>query len=203
MLQHLREHAGLPAGGALLDYYIDVGDRVRVIVLDLVRREGGSGGIVHPGQAAWLAEQLGAAGDRWVLVFSHQPLTSTAGAQALLELLDGHPRVLAAIWGHTHRNRIVPRPSAGGGYWLISTASLIDYPQQARAVRVLETAGGGAALQTWMIDHVPGGVHGLGDISRELAYLDAQGGRPQGFAGGALDRNVTLYRRPPANTVYQ
>jgi hypothetical protein len=46
-----------------------------------------------------------------------------------------------------------------------------------------------------MIDHVPGGVRGLGDISRELAYLDAQGGRPQGFAGGRLDRNVTLYRR--------
>lgn len=203
VLQRLREHAGLPAGGALLDYYIDVGDRVRVIVLDLVRREGGSGGIVHAGQASWLAEQLGAAGDRWVLVFSHQPLTSTAGAQALLELLDSHPRVLAAIWGHTHRNRIVPRPGAGGGYWLISTASLIDYPQQARAVRVLETAGGGAALQTWMIDHVPGGVHGLGDISRELAYLDAQGGRPQGFAGGALDRNVTLYRRGPASTVSQ
>jgi hypothetical protein len=101
--------------------------------------------------------------------------------------------VLAAISGHTHRNRIVPRPGRGGGYWLISTASLIDYPQQARVLRVCETAAG-AALQTWMLDHVPGGVAGLGDISRELAYLDAQGGRPQGFAGGPLDGNVTLYR---------
>jgi hypothetical protein len=34
----------------------------------------------------------------------------------------------------------------------------------------------------------------LGDISRQLAYLDARGGRPQGFAGGRLDQNVTLYR---------
>jgi 3',5'-cyclic AMP phosphodiesterase CpdA len=196
VLQRLREHAQLPAGGPLLDYHVDVGERVRVLVLDLVRRAGGSGGIVHPGQAAWLADQLGAAGDRWVLVFSHQPLTSTAGAQALLEPLDRHPRMLAAVSGHTHRNRIVPRPGAGGGYWLIGTASLIDYPQQARALRVVETSGGGVALQTWMIDHVPGGVHGLGDISRELACLDAQGGRPQGFAGAAVDRNVTLYRRP-------
>ncbi len=89
----------------------------------------------------------------------------------------------------------MPRAGAGGGYWLISTASLIDYPQQARALRVLATAGSDAALRTWMIDHVPGGVRGLGDISRELAYLDAQGGRPQGFAGGSLDCNVTLYRR--------
>ncbi len=46
-----------------------------------------------------------------------------------------------------------------------------------------------------MLDHVPGG---LGDVSRELSYLDAQGGRPQGFAGGPLDRNVTLYKAPVA-----
>jgi hypothetical protein len=43
-----------------------------------------------------------------------------------------------------------------------------------------------------MLDHVFLGR--LGTISRQLAYLDAQGGRPQGFIGGRLDRNVTLYR---------
>jgi hypothetical protein len=42
-----------------------------------------------------------------------------------------------------------------------------------------------------MLDHVPSR---LGGISRELAFMDAQGGRPQGFAGARLDRNVTLYR---------
>jgi hypothetical protein len=100
--------------------------------------------------------------------------------------------VIAALSGHTHRNLIRPRFSPAGGYWLISTASLIDYPQQARALRVLATREGGVAIQTWMLDHVfPGD---LGTISRGLAYLDAQGGRPQGFAGGRLDRNVTLYR---------
>ena len=31
----------------------------------------------------------------------------------------------------------------------------------------------------------------------ELAYIDAQGGRPQGFLGTRLDGNVTLYRRAP------
>jgi hypothetical protein len=50
------------------------------------------------------------------------------------------------------------------------------------------------ALQTWMLDHVPGE---LGDVSRELAYLDAQGGRPQGFAGNPRDRNVTLFKAAP------
>jgi 3',5'-cyclic AMP phosphodiesterase CpdA len=185
--------AGGGGGGGYLDYHFDVGPRVRVLVLDLARREGGSGGLVHAGQPAWLAAQLSGAGDRWVLVFSHQPLESSSGGGDLLALLDRAPRVLAAICGHTHRNSIRPRSGPGGGYWLIETASLIDYPQQARALRVRATSAG-AALETWMLDHVPGDVQGLGDISRELSYLDAQGGRPQGFAGGRLDRNVILYR---------
>ncbi|HEX4110195.1 MAG TPA: metallophosphoesterase, partial [Solirubrobacteraceae bacterium] len=86
-----------PGSGPLLDYALDVGDALRVIVLDLVRRGGGSGGLVHPGQPAWLAAQLAGAGDRWVLVFSHQPLDSSADGPALLSVLDRSPRVLAAV----------------------------------------------------------------------------------------------------------
>ena len=33
--------------------------------------------------------------------------------------------------------------------------------------------------------------------SRELAYLDAQGGRPQNFAGAKQDRNVRLFTTVP------
>jgi hypothetical protein len=102
--------------------------------------------------------------------------------------------VIAAINGHTHRNQIRPRITAAGGYWLITTASLIDYPQQARALRIHATEGGGVAIQTWMLDHVFPGR--LGTIARELSYLDAQGGRPEGFAGTAADRNAVLYRAP-------
>jgi len=192
-LHSLRAAAGLPGGAPLLDYTFDVGEHVRVLVLDLVRREGGSGGLVHDSQPRWLQRQLALAGRRWLLVFTHQPLTSTTGGHDVLSLLDVHPRVLAAVSGHTHKNKITPRAAPGGGYWLISTASLIDFPQQARALRVRATAHG-AAIETWMLDHVPGGVAGLGDVSRELSCLDAQGGRPQGFAGGALDRNAVLYR---------
>jgi len=187
----LRAASALGRGGsARLDYSFDLGDRVRLIVLDLVRRAGGSDGLVAPGQPAWLEDQLARARKRWVIVVTHHPLTNSVGGEGLLEIIDRHPRVLAAIFGHTHHNRIEPRPGAGGGYWLIGTGSMIDYPQQARAIRVFATADGGAALQTWMLDHAPGG---LGDISRELAFLDAQGGRPQDFAGTPRDRNATLF----------
>ncbi|MGH7289591.1 MAG: metallophosphoesterase family protein [Myxococcota bacterium] len=194
VLAQLRRGASLSGGGALLDYTFDLGPKLRVIVLDLVRREGGSDGLVHAGQSAWLARQLARAGERWVLVVTHQPLTNSVGGAGVLALLDRHPRVVAVLSGHTHENKIEPRHGPGGGYWLISTASLIDYPQQARALAFRETAGGGVALQTWMLDHVP---TELGDISRELSYIDAQGGRPQAFAGSKRDRNVTLFKPPP------
>ena len=149
---------------------------------------------MHPDQPAWLERQLAGSGERWVLVVSHQPLASSQGGSEILALLDAHPRVLAALSGHTHHNRIAARRTATGGYWLISTASLIDFPQQARALRVMATADGGAAIATWMLDHVFPGT--LGTTSRGLAYLDAQGGRPAGLSGGRLDRNVTLYVAP-------
>src|SRR5207248_10576247 len=77
MLAQLRAASAIRgAGGPLLDYSFDVGERVRAIVLDLVRREGGSGGLVHPSQTRWLEHELARAGRRWVLLFSHQPLTS-------------------------------------------------------------------------------------------------------------------------------
>ena len=178
-----------PGTSGSLDYAVDVGREVRLVVLDLARRAGGSGGLVRPDQPGWLAGQLVGAEQRHVIVISHQPLASSEGGDSILSLLDGNPRVIAVLAGHTHRNSIEPRAH----YWLINTASLIDYPQQARALRVVRTAGGGIAIETWMLDHTGSE---LGAISRQLAYLDAQGGRPKGFAGGRLDRNVTLYRAP-------
>jgi hypothetical protein len=71
---------------------------------------------------------------------------------------------------------------------------VIDDPQQSRALRLLATKNSGVAIQTWMLDHTFPGE--LGTISRQLAYLDAQGGRPGGFAGRRLDRNATLHREP-------
>ena len=190
--------AGGPAtairAGERLDYVVDVGSRLRLIVLDIVRRNGGSGGAVDPSQPAWLERGLTAAGDRWVIVVTHQPIASSVGGGRLLSVMDRAPRLIAALNGHIHRNEIRPRPTAAGGYWLITTASLIDYPQQARALTVQATRDGGVAIRTWMLDHVDEPL-GLGRISRQLAYLDAQGGRPQMFAGTPADRNVVLHRR--------
>jgi hypothetical protein len=92
------------------------------------------------------------------------------------------------VAGNRHRNTVEPR----GAYWLVGTSSLADFPQQSRMFRLRE-AGDGVALETWMVDH---DGRGLAGTARELAYLDAQGGRPQGFAGRPEDRNARLFVHP-------
>jgi hypothetical protein len=186
----LRAASGHGGSGPRMDDAFDVGRDARVIVLDTVRRDVGSGGVLAPAQVRWLNAQLAAAGARRVVVVSHQPLTKVDGGQAALQALDGDPRVVAALAGDSHRNRIVARQTRAGGYWLVQTAALADYPQQARVLRLRATAGGGTVLETWMLDTA---ADLLADTARELAYLDAQGGRPQHEAGTRLDRNVRLY----------
>jgi hypothetical protein len=119
------------------------------------------------------------------VVFTHNPLESSDGGAAGLAALDADRRVVAVVAGNRHRNTITRH----GRLWLIGTSSLADWPQQARMFRLRAAAGGGAVLETWMVDHDGGGVAG---ISRQLAYLDAQGGRPAGDAGRPADRNVIL-----------
>jgi 3',5'-cyclic AMP phosphodiesterase CpdA len=186
LVRRLRRAAGIGGRGPLLDYAFDLGPSVRGIVLDTARRGVGSEGIVRPEQLVWLRRRLAGAGRRWVLVFSHQPLPPAA-----LAVLDGDRRVVAAVSGHTHRNSILPRRTRAGGYWLVSTASLIDFPQQVRAFRLARSADGGLVLQTWLLNTDPS-VR-LAKVARQLAYDDYQGGRPQGFAGTRRDRNASLY----------
>ena len=176
-----------PGRDGRLDYTFDIGPSARAIVLDAVDREGGSRGRVLATQLGWLRDELARAGERSVVVFSHQPLDASDGGEAALQVLDRSPRVVAAIAGHRHRNRITPRRE--GGYWLIETSALADHPQQTRAFR-LRRAPRGVVLETWMLDH---DGRGLAGAARELAFLDAQGGRPRGLSGAVGDRNARLY----------
>jgi 3',5'-cyclic AMP phosphodiesterase CpdA len=181
------------AGRTRLDYAIELGPDARALVLDTADRQGGSRGRLAPAQLAWLRAQLGTLGGRALLVFAHNPLDNTDRGEEALRALDATPGVVAVINGNGHRNRITPRRTARGGYWQIATASLADFPQQVRALRLRRSTTGGYVLETWMLDHDGAGLAGT---ARELAYLDAQGGRPRHFAGSPADRNARLHIAP-------
>jgi metallophosphoesterase (TIGR03767 family) len=132
-----------------------------------------------------------------------------------------HPTVVGFITGHEHQNRIraVPRsgvdgdPASGradGGFWQVTTASHIDWPQQSRLLDLVDNGDGSLSLWGTILDHDapanPGSATGasatqLASISRELAYNDpdAENGEDgRGDArGGEGDRNVELVVRDP------
>ena len=137
-IDRLRAASGHGGTGPRLHYAFDVGSELRVIVLDLTRRDEGSKGDVDATELAFLRAQLAQPTQRRIIVATHQPLQNSTGGDTAFALLDSDPRVVAVMSGDTHHNRIAPH----GSYWLIQTASLADYPQQARALTLVKTKSG-------------------------------------------------------------
>ncbi len=181
----------------LLAYHRTVAPGIVLIALDTANRIGGAEGVIPPIEIDWLRETLLAAEGSRILIASPTALEDTDGGGSALALIDAAAGVVAVLSGDTHRSLITPRQTASGGYWLIRTPSLVDFPQQARAFRLVELTDGRVALDTWLVDHAgaPGapGYLGLAGISRALAELDFQGGRPKRHAGRREDRNVRLF----------
>lgn len=219
--EHLAS-AGLPRGHGFSDraardgrawYAFDVSS-LRCLMLDTVNRNGGWQGSLDAEQFAWLDEQLREArrlGARGCVLFSHHPLDALtnrwspdggtrAGADEVGRLIGEAGNVIAWINGHDHVNRVLARPAAGGGaWWEITTASHIDWPQQARVVEIATDEAGRLFIACTSLDHRgltdprPGALADpltLAGWSRELSANQWQPVRKaQGTAG---DRNVLL-----------
>jgi 3',5'-cyclic AMP phosphodiesterase CpdA len=170
---------------------------VVLVALDTADRAGGADGVLPDDELRWLARTLAVQRGERILVASPTPLELTRGGEQALALLDRTPRVVAVLAGDTHRALITPRRAPNGGYWLVRCPSLADYPQEARFLRLVELADGRAALETFLVDQAgrrgAAGYLGLAGTSRDLAFLDPQGGRPAGDAGTPADRNATLF----------
>jgi metallophosphoesterase (TIGR03767 family) len=226
--QYVREHfrtAGLPAGHGYsrrnaeqgTAYYGFDHGAVRCIVLDTVNPHGGWHGSLDATQASWLAAELTACASRPVVLFSHHPLETMVNdlrppgadrrilAAELQELLLAHPCVVAWLNGHTHEHNIraVTDRSGSAGFWQVTTASHIDWPQQGRVVELLAIDGALVIACTVIDSAAPAGYRDtestadLAALSRELSANDwqlrdqitAEGGSG---AGTAADRNVVL-----------
>jgi metallophosphoesterase (TIGR03767 family) len=139
-----------------------------------------------------------------------------AGRKTVRALLAGTPNVIAYVAGHTHANRVdFYRGHRGHGFWQITTASHIDWPQQSRTVEVMDNRDGTLSLFGTMLDSAapaaapaPGdatlfSTEQLASLARTLAFNDPQREGLEGSSGDASkrgrrsDRNVELLLRDP------
>ena len=179
------------------------------LMLDTVNPEGGWQGSLDREQFSWLEATLQAGSSRWTdpdgtmhrsnradrlfVLCSHHPLEtlinpwSVAGVTRVLApqveaLLRRFPNIVAWVNGHTHRHRVasICTGAAGnGGFWQITTASHIDWPQQSRVVEIgFDQATTQLVIATTTVDHVGrvdprsgslGDIETLAGWSRELA----------------------------------
>ena len=139
-----------------------------------------------------------------------------AGARPLRRLLTRSRNVVAYVAGHTHANAIrFFRGPRAGGFWEITTASHIDFPQQSRLLELMDNRDGTLSIFATMLDSAaptaapaPGDAAGLDreelvSLSRALAFNDPQREGAEGTGNAALkqgtrkDRNVELVLRDP------
>ena len=224
---HIREHfqsAGQPAGHGYTArnvadgtaYYAFDHGVIRCVVLDTVNHHGGWQGSIDETQLRWLEAELAASAARPVVLFSHHPLETMVNdtrppgadrrvlADEMRAMLLAYPCVVAWLNGHTHVHAVsAVTDGDGGGFWQITTASHIDWPQQARIVEFLATSTG-LAIGCTVIDSAAAATYqgsadpaDLAALARELAANDWQvrdviTAETGAGAGTATDRNVVL-----------
>ncbi|NJQ03871.1 TIGR03767 family metallophosphoesterase [Streptomyces zingiberis] len=191
-----------------LYYSFRIADGVLGISLDTTDDGGHYEGSLGTAQLRWLERTLKGHRDDHVLVFSHhtgatmrnlrpdpaRPDEKRHGGEELLAVLSRHPNVRAWINGHSHKNDITPR----GGFWEVSTASHVDFPQLARVIELVDNQDGTLSLFTtcleaaapYRADPADLSAPGLAALYRELS-LNAPGARP-GLEGEPGDRNTEL-----------
>lgn len=198
-----------------------IGTRLRVFGLDTCNTTLGADGAVPQQQFDWLRAGLADAQSKQqlALVLSHHnSLTLNNGAQPVfgedqplihadefIAMLHQFPNMIAWLNGHTHNNTITAHPNPlGGGFWEITTASCIDFPQQQQMVEIVDNRDGTMSIFTTVVDHLsaaqwePGDFSqtGLASLSRELASNDFTE-NPMMRRGAAKDRNTELLLPAP------
>jgi metallophosphoesterase (TIGR03767 family) len=227
---HRTRGVGFPNTGSSngADYIHDL-EFVRVIVLDTNHPHGHYEGSLGISQLAWLDDRIRET-DKWVVLATHHGLESLTNttpssdatneamsdeervlAAAVADVLHRHDRVLAWLSGHRHYHRVVhqPHPEArNAGFWEITTASIIDWPSQARAVEIVQHSVGSIVIICTPIDHdgdlVPGSeaagsLAGIAGLHRELAGNLVGPGAPARLArlsGSAEHQACVLGVRP-------
>ena len=199
----------------------DMTPYLRVFGLDTCNLAAGADGAVPQDQFDWLQaqlEQCQTQGRLAIICSHHNSLTLENGAtpvtggqplihaEEFIDMLLRYPVCIAWLNGHTHINTLTPHLREGGvgGFWEITTASCVDFPQQQQLVELIDNRDGTLSIFVTALDHAapptwtPGDLTqvGLASLSRELS-ANAWLADPALRAGSPLDRNVELVMPAP------
>ncbi len=199
----------------------DLSPHVRAFGLDTCNQVAGPDGAVPEDQFTWLEAglQQAQAENRLCIVLSHHNSTTLENeaqlvfgpnqrlihAEEFVAMLQAYPNLVAWFNGHTHINTIIPHAKpGGGGFWEVTTASCIDFPQQQQLIEIVDNRDGTLSLFTTCLDHSAGPAwtpsdfsqDGLASLSRQLSANDWIENPPMRM-GSALDRNCELLLPAP------
>ncbi|MBK9435577.1 MAG: hypothetical protein IPN52_10850 [Micrococcales bacterium] len=135
-----------------------------------------------------------------------QPGEPLIHADEFIAMLVKYPNMIMWVNGHTHTNTIRPHPNADGtgGFWEVTTASCIDYPQQQQLIDLVDNRDGTLSIFAITIDHASPAQWTQGDLSqvgmaslsREFSSNDWTA-TPLALMGSDLDRNVEMLLPAP------
>ena len=199
----------------------DLSPHVVAFGLDTCNQTSGADGAVPQPQFDWLEEQLGILQkqNKMAIILSHHnsftlenPAQPTVGkavplihADEFIAMLHKYPNMVAWLNGHTHVNTITAHAKdGGGGFWEITTASCIDFPQQQQMVELVDNKDGTMSIFTTVLDSEAPPQWTVGDfsqvglasLSRELASNSFLS-QPLMRRGSPLDRNCELLMQSP------
>ncbi len=187
------------------DTVVELGD-VTLVLLDTNHPAGDYQGSIGCDQLDWLdarLERIDAAGGLAVLASHHGsdslvnergPLPDRVLAAPMLEVIHRHPCVVAWLVGHRHIHRVTPRPGTSGGFWEITTASIIDWPSERRSIEIVRHRDGTIELAC-SVHAPPTPEDSLAFWHRDLARRFGGSQVRHAMAGTELDRDVRLFVR--------
>lgn len=162
-------------------YSTDIG-KVKLIVMDSVNQFGGWQGSLDEVQFAWLESEI-VNSTKPVVLSSHHPLMLMFNDYApigrrvcheeIQEMLLKYPQVILWLAGHEHRHHVewIGPKEREIGFWLVETASHIDWPQQSRTVEVVQAADGDIYIGLSVVDHIAGSDYSSAQTPVEIAAL--------------------------------
>ena len=163
-------------------YYATEIGAVKLIVMDSVNQFGGWQGSLDEAQFQWLEREISES-TKPVVLASHHPLSkmfngySPVGTRICVEeitkMLLKYPQVILWLAGHEHRHHIewLGEKENESGFWLVETASHIDWPQQSRTVEIVKAHDGDIYIGLTVIDHAGESTYSDAQTPLEMAAL--------------------------------